>query len=243
MTLQHALNKNMTEQPFVRRIKSYVLRQGRMTLAQQRAMQQHWVRWGIDYSGCEQSLELLFGRQAPVILEIGFGNGEQLLHAALNEPEYNHIGIEVHQPGVGRLLNALEANQCTNAKVYCHDAIEVLTYEMPDQSIDQVRIFFPDPWPKARHHKRRLVQASLLELLARKLRPGGILHLATDWQNYAEHMLRVLEECVYFKKMADGEATAPQSHERIATHFERRGLKLGHRVCDFLYRRDESVSC
>lgn len=218
-----------------RPVRSYVLREGRITPAQQRAFDAHWSRYGVDFHGLPRDLDELFGRSAPHVLEIGFGNGEALAWAADNDPGRDFIGIEVHRPGVGRLMNALAASEATNARIYRHDAVEVLAQEIPASSLDEVRIWFPDPWPKTRHHKRRLVQTRFIELLATRMRPGGLLHLATDWRNYAEHMLEVMQaEPAWHNRVGD-EHYCERPDWRIETHFERRGLRLGHGVWDLLY--------
>jgi len=222
--------------PHERRIRSFVLRQGRITEAQSRAFDLHWARYGLEFAGHARDFVEPFGRQAQLVLEIGFGNGGQLVHAAKEEPGRDFIGIEVHRPGVGRLMNALAAEELSNVRVYCHDAVEVLQHEVADEALDEVRIYFPDPWPKKRHHKRRLVQASFVELLARKLRTNGVLHLATDWQDYADHMRAVLAAAMTFRPL-QAEAQVPRPAGRAETHFERRGLRLGHAVSDLLYQR------
>jgi tRNA (guanine-N7-)-methyltransferase len=219
------------------RIRSFVLRQGRITPAQQRAFDEHWVRFGLDFSGSVRDLDAAFGRSAPKIVEIGFGNGEQLLHAALSDPGRDYIGIEVHRPGVGRLLNLVAASGLGNVRVYRHDAVEVLEREIPPGSLAQVRIYFPDPWHKKRHHKRRLVQPDLVELVASRLAPGGQLHLATDWVPYAEQMLEVCSGCASLRNTSPGGDWVERPHWRSETHFERRGLKLGHGVRDLLFER------
>ena len=230
------MSEQSTEQKH-RHIRSYTLRQGRFTDAQQRAFDEHWARFGIDYTGKPRDFAATFGRVAPLVLEIGFGNGEQLRHAAQNEPGANHIGIEVHGPGVGRLLNALDADGATNVRVYRHDAVDVLTNEVADASLAQVRLYFPDPWPKKRHHKRRIVQPAFAALVARKLAPGGTFHLATDWENYKDHMLEVLDANPSFRNTAGKGGTAPCPPWRRDTHFERRGTKLGHGTWDLVYAK------
>src|SRR6478735_5918222 len=175
-----------------RRIRSFVLRQGRFTPAQQRAFDQHWSRYGLDYAGAPRDFAASFGRNAARVLEIGFGNGDQLLHSAQAEAERDFIGIEVHRPGVGRLMNGLAAAAVGNVRLYNHDAVDVLDREIAPASLDEVRIYFPDPWHKKRHNKRRLVQPEFLALLASRTAPGGRLHLATDWADYAEHIRDVL---------------------------------------------------
>ncbi|MEP6939568.1 MAG: tRNA (guanosine(46)-N7)-methyltransferase TrmB, partial [Rudaea sp.] len=168
-----------------RHIRSFVLRQGRFTPAQQRAFEQHWQRFGLDLGAAPPDWTTLFGRAAPLVLEIGFGNGEQLLHAGQHETQRDFIGIEVHRPGVGRLMNALAAHKVENVRLYNHDAIEVLHHCIAPGTLDEARIYFPDPWPKKRQQKRRLVQPDFVSLLATRVRVGGRLHLATDWEDYS----------------------------------------------------------
>lgn len=218
-----------------RRIRSFVLRQGRFSPAQQRAFEQAWPRFGIDYTGNQRDYDALFGRSAPKILEIGFGNGEALLFSSQRDPARDHIGIEVHAPGVGRLLNALVAANAGNVRVYRHDAFEVMGNEIGDGLLDEIRIYFPDPWHKKRHHKRRLVNPGFAALLARKLAPGGHLHLATDWQDYAEQMWDVLDATPGLANIAGLRGHVPRPDWRPQTHFETRGQKLGHGVWDLLY--------
>ncbi|MGH8183938.1 MAG: tRNA (guanosine(46)-N7)-methyltransferase TrmB [Rhodanobacteraceae bacterium] len=223
--------------PHPRTIRSFVLREGRITAAQQRAFAEHWARFGIDYSGAPRDLDALFGRHAPQVLEIGFGNGEALAWAGENDPARNYLGIEVHRPGVGRLMNALAARDARNVRLWNHDAVEVLRCEIPATSLDEIRIWFPDPWHKKRHHKRRLIQPAFVELLATRVKPGGLLHLATDWAEYALHMREVLagQASWRLREGESGESRRPVW--RIETRFERRGLKLGHAVTDLLYDR------
>ena len=227
----------MTEAPPHRAIRSFVLRQGRVTPAQQRAFETHWSRYGVEYEGRVRDFDALFGRRAPLVVEIGFGNGEQLHFAAANEPAANHVGIEVHGPGVGRLLNAVANDALENVRVYRHDAVEVLQHEVADGSLDAVRIYFPDPWPKTRHHKRRLVQPAFAALVSQKLRHGGLLHLATDWQDYAGHMLAVLDANASLRNRAGSGGFVERPPWRRETHFERRGRRLGHGVWDLVYER------
>ncbi|QFU77614.1 tRNA (guanosine(46)-N7)-methyltransferase TrmB [Halioglobus maricola] len=245
-----------------RPIRSFVLRTGRMTPGQERAYEEHWERWGLEHSAGA----LDFGREfnqsasraeasgvdapgvdapgvdapgvdAPRVLEIGFGMGASLVEMAAAAPEKNFVGIEVHKPGVGRLLHSMADAGVDNIRVYCHDAVEVLRDCIADGSLDTVQIFFPDPWHKKRHHKRRLIQPGFVADLIPKLKPGGVLHLATDWENYAEQMMEVLsaaqdlENCV-----GEGEYAARPEH-RPLTKFEARGERLGHGVWDLLFRR------
>ena len=219
-----------------RPIRSFVLRQGRITPAQQRAFVEHWRRFGIDHIGEPRDLDALFGRHAPRVLEIGFGNGEALAWAAANDPARDYLGIEVHRPGVGRLMNALAAQDARNVRIWNHDAAEVLRDEIAQAALDEVRIWFPDPWPKKRHHKRRLIQPAFVALLATRVKPGGLLHLATDWVGYARHMREVLATQPDWRARG-GSGNAGRPASRIETRFERRGLKLGHAVTDLLYER------
>ena len=221
----------------LRRIRSFVLREGRMTPAQQRAFETHWARFGIDYSGKTQDLDAHFGRHAPHVLEIGFGNGEALAWASEHDLARDYIGVEVHGPGVGRLMNALAARDAGNVRLYKHDAVEVLENELAPGALAEVRIWFPDPWHKKRHNKRRIVQPEFVALLATRVAPDGLLHLATDWEPYAQHMLEVMETAPDWRNALGPGRFAEKPAWRIETHFERRGLKLGHGVWDLLYRR------
>jgi tRNA (guanine-N7-)-methyltransferase len=232
--------KPFTVEPGHRAVRSFVLRQGRFTPAQQRAFDALWPRFGLDYQGSPRDFDSVFGRKAPRILEVGFGNGEALRHSAARDPERDHIGIEVHAPGVGRLLNALAQDDARNVRLYHHDAVEVLQNEVADAGLDEVRIYFPDPWHKKRHHKRRLVSPAFAALLVRKLAPGGRLHLATDWHDYAEQMWDVLDATPGLRNRAGPRGHVPRPDWRPQTHFEARGLKLGHGVWDLLYDRRDS---
>ena len=220
-----------------RRIRSFVLREGRITPAQQRAFDTLWTRYGLDYRGTTHDLDASFGRSASRVLEIGFGNGEALAWASEHDLERDFIGVDVHGPGVGRLMNALAARDASNVRIYKHDAVEVLEHEIAPASLAEVRIWFPDPWHKKRHHKRRLIQPAFAAILASRVAPGGLLHLATDWQGYAEHMLEVMEAAPGWRNPSGPASYADKPVWRIETHFERRGLKLGHGVWDLLYRR------
>ena len=233
--------KPFTVEPGHRAVRSFVLRQGRFTPAQQRAFEALWPRFGLDYAPSKgpRDFDAVFGRSAPRVLEIGFGNGEALRFGAAHDPGRDFIGIEVHAPGVGRLLNGLESDDLRNVRVYHHDAVEVLSGEIADASLDEVRIYFPDPWHKKRHHKRRLVQPEFVSLLVRKLAPGGRLHLATDWQDYAEQMWDVLDAEPGLRNRAGPRGHVPRPEWRPRTHFEARGLKLGHGVRDLLYDRQD----
>jgi tRNA (guanine-N7-)-methyltransferase len=220
-----------------RKVRSFVLRQGRFTDAQQRAFDELWPRFGLDYAGAPRAFDAAFGRKVPRILEIGFGNGEALRYSAQHDTARDHIGIEVHAPGVGRLLNALADDEAGNVRLYHHDAVEVLEHEIPDGTLDEVRIYFPDPWHKKRHNKRRLVNAEFAALLVRKLAVDGRLHLATDWQDYAEQMWDVLDATTGLANRAGARGAVARPDWRPQTHFETRGQKLGHGVWDLLYDR------
>lgn len=220
-----------------RRIRSFVLREGRQTSSQQRAITQAWPRFGVDYEGVPRDFDAVFGRAAQRVLEIGFGNGDALLHAASNDPARDFIGIEVHAPGVGRVLNSISAAQLSNLRVYRHDAVEVLEHEIHPGSLDEVRIWFPDPWHKKRHHKRRLVNPSFAALLASRLRSGGMLHLATDWRDYADQMWDVLDALPGFRNRFGIRGACARPDWRLQTRFETRGIGLGHGVWDLLYDR------
>lgn len=221
-----------------RPIRSFVMRSGRMTPAQERALQQNWVRFGIEADDTPLDWPALFDRDAPTVLEVGFGMGDSLLTMAQQEPEKNFVGIEVHRPGVGRLLNNVAKADARNIRVMREDAVTILERQVQPASLARVQIYFPDPWHKKRHHKRRLIQPELVELLASRLAPEGELHLATDWENYAEHMLDVLEASSDFSNVFGPGRYAPEPpHGRPETKFEQRGRRKGHGVWDLLYVR------
>ena len=228
----------MTQNEHPRSIRSFVTRSGRITEAQQRALQLLWPRYGIEFQpAAPLDLAAVFGRSAPRSAEIGFGNGENLTALAAAHRERDFLGIEVHRSGVGRVLLAAEAHGLANVRVICHDAVEVLEHQIPLQSLEEVLVLFPDPWPKKRHHKRRLVQGPFAELLATRLKPAGLLKLATDWEPYAEHMLEVLVACPLLKNQALDGRFVPRPAERAPTRFEKRGERLGHGVWDLCFRR------
>ncbi|HKS94197.1 MAG TPA: tRNA (guanosine(46)-N7)-methyltransferase TrmB, partial [Gammaproteobacteria bacterium] len=220
-----------------RTIRSFVLRQGRITRGQRTAFIRLMPRYGLDPAHGAFDFTSSFSRAARRTLEIGFGNGEMLLALARAQPGEDFIGIEVHRPGIGRLLLALDAEQLANVRVVCADAVEVLQRCVPDASLDAVLLFFPDPWPKKRHHKRRLVQAEFIALLAQKLKSGGRLQLATDWPDYAAQMLAVLNNSPAFSNCAADGGYAPRPAQRPPTKFERRGVALGHPVRDLAFVR------
>ncbi|MGM0785380.1 MAG: tRNA (guanosine(46)-N7)-methyltransferase TrmB [Pseudomonadota bacterium] len=224
-----------------RGIKSYVLRAGRMTQAQTRGLEEVWPRLGLTLADGRQDLDALFGRVAPRVVEIGFGMGASLIEQAERHPETDFIGIEVHAPGVGKLLDEADKRGLTNLRVYREDALAVLEQCLPEASLDGVQLYFPDPWPKKKHHKRRIVQPAFVALIRTRLKPGGTLHLATDWQAYAEWMAEVMEAAPGFANTATAE-TAPyvlRPAFRPLTKFEARGERLGHGVWDLIYRRTE----
>jgi tRNA (guanine-N7-)-methyltransferase len=219
-----------------RRIRSFVRREGRLTTGQQRALQTLWPRFGID-TGDRIDAQAQYGRIAPLTLEIGFGNGDTLLSLAGASPECDFLGIEVHRPGIGRLLHELELQQLHNVRVMCGDAVEILHSCLPAGSLHRVLLLFPDPWHKQRHHKRRIVQPAFIELLATRLAAGGVLHLATDWEDYARHMHAVMQEQTAFRNCAGAGKDSERPAWRPLTRFERRGQRLGHVVHDLLFER------
>lgn len=220
-----------------RSIRSFVTRAGRITVAQQRALDLLWPRYGLEFEPRVLDLDALFGRRAPRTLEIGFGNGENLASLAASHPERDFLGVEVHRPGVGRLMLSVEELGLTNVRILCHDAVEVLEEQIPPDSFDEVLVLFPDPWPKKRHHKRRLVQPPLVALVTSRLRPGGALRLATDWEPYAQHMLEVLTGCSQLANLSPQGNFIDRPADRPPTRFEKRGERLGHGVRDFAFRR------
>jgi tRNA (guanine-N7-)-methyltransferase len=225
------------ERPFMRPVRSFVLRAGRLTEGQKRALDELWPLYGIDDDKNQLDLEILFGNDHPVMMEIGFGNGDATWQMALAHPEENYLGVEVHRPGVGHLLLKLEENGIGNVRIACEDAVELLRQRIPRDSLAGVRIYFPDPWPKKRHHKRRIIQAPFIGLLAEKMQAGGILHMATDWEQYAEYMLEVMHNSRDFENLAQDGKVCPKPEWRPATKYEKRGERLGHSVFDLVFRR------
>lgn len=220
-----------------REIKSYVMRAGRMTEGQQRGLDHGWPKFGLLLADGLQDFDQVFARQAPRTLEIGFGMGHSLLEMAKAAPEQDFIGVEVHRPGVGALLSGLLSEDLKNVRVYSCDALEVLKTCVADASLDRLMLFFPDPWHKSRHHKRRIVQPEFAQLVRSKLKVGGVFHLATDWQPYAEHMLEVLNEAPGFANLSSEQTYVERPIERPVTKFERRGERLGHGVWDLKFVR------
>lgn len=218
-------------------MRSFVLRQGRLTDAQKRALDELLPRYGVAPGTDPIDFAALFKRESEVILEIGFGNGESLRQMAQNEPQRDFIGVEVHPPGIGHLLLALEEHAIENIRVAATDAVPFLQERIAPASLAAVRIYFPDPWPKKRHHKRRLIQPPFVRLLARCIRPGGILHLATDWQPYADHMLEVLAASPDFTNLSTQGDYCTRPDWRPETKYERRAGRLGHQIRDLLFER------
>jgi tRNA (guanine-N7-)-methyltransferase len=239
-TLHPALHCDMNNpQPCHRHVRSFVLRQGRITPAQEQAFGELWPRFGIDWKPGEPiDLPALFGNPSPVYLEIGFGNGEGLAEMASRNPNRNYLGIEVHRPGLGHLLLEIEKRGLTNLRLCRHDAVEVLSEGLAGASLAGVYLFFPDPWPKQRHHKRRILTPELVRLLARVIRPGGLFHTATDWEHYAQQMLRLLTATSdLFENNAPPGQFSPRPPKRPLTRFEKRGMRLGHQTRDLIFRR------
>ncbi|QOJ21919.1 MAG: tRNA (guanosine(46)-N7)-methyltransferase TrmB [Gammaproteobacteria bacterium] len=216
-------------------IRSFVLRQGRVSNAQRRACEMLLPTYGIPFSENLLDLDQVFGRPAPKILEIGFGMGESTAIIAQSHPENDYLGIEVHTPGVGSLLNQIEQHGLTNLRIIQHDAVAVLQHMLPSACLDGIHIFFPDPWPKARHHKRRLIQPAFVARLCSHLKPGGYLHVATDWEDYAMQILQVLSQEPQLSNTAT--EYAPRPDYRPLTKFEQRGIKLGHGVWDLIFQK------
>ncbi len=220
-----------------RKIRSFVRRPGRTTTGQRRALDALLPLYGLATDDTTLRFDQIFGRAAPVILEIGFGDGEALFTSAANNPGIDHVGVEIHEPGIGHLLMLVQRAGLDNVRIVMRDAVDVVKRQLPDACCDTVRILFPDPWPKKRHHKRRLVQPAFVAELARILKPGGLLHVATDWAHYAEHIRDVLAANAAFDALTPAEAAEIAASARPPTKFERRGQRLGHTVVDLYYRR------
>lgn len=222
---------------YVQKVRSFVKREGRLTKGQAKALEAFWPTMGLAHGQGKLNLTDVFGRSAPLVLEIGFGMGKSLVEMAANEPDKDFIGIEVHRPGVGTCMAEAHERGVTNLRVYEHDAVEVLADCIDDQSIDRLQLFFPDPWHKKRHHKRRIVQSEFVEKLRPKLKLGGVFHMATDWENYAEHMLEVMSNAPGYKNLSDTQTYVPRPDNRPLTKFEQRGHRLGHGVWDLMFER------
>ncbi|RTR34607.1 tRNA (guanosine(46)-N7)-methyltransferase TrmB [Shewanella atlantica] len=225
------------EGKYLRKVRSFVLREGRLTKGQAAAMEQHWPAMGLDYSPEPLDLKEVFGRDADTVLEIGFGMGASLVEMAKASPELNFIGIEVHKPGVGACLSVAGEAGVTNLRVFHHDAIEVLENSIVPGSLARVQLFFPDPWHKKRHHKRRIVQPEFAQLIRSTLKTGGVFHLATDWENYSEHMLEVMGAAEGYKNQSPTGDVVERPDHRPLTKFEARGHRLGHGVWDIMFER------
>ncbi|GAB2789355.1 tRNA (guanosine(46)-N7)-methyltransferase TrmB [Halomonas shantousis] len=220
-----------------RGVKSYVLRAGRMTVAQNRGLEEVWPRLGLTLEQGMQDLDALFGRHAPRVVEVGFGMGQSLIEQAEQHPDTDFIGIEVHAPGVGKLLDEADKRGLTNLRVYREDALEVLRRCLPEACLDTLQLFFPDPWPKKKHHKRRIVQPAFIELVRTRLKIGGLFHMATDWEPYAEQMAELMDQAPGYRNTATDGIFVPRPDFRPLTKFEVRGEKLGHGVWDLIYTR------
>ncbi len=218
-------------------VRSYVIRGGRMTEGQKGAFDRYWDQYGLSLYDGEISSDKAFNNNAPLIVEVGFGMGDSLLEMTKLETDKNFVGIEVHPPGVGRLINSAGKDEVKNLRVYMADAIDVLNDCFADNSIDRFQLYFPDPWHKKKHHKRRIVQTEFSNLILKKLKTGGVFHLATDWENYAEYMVEVLEPITGFENQAGKELFSPRPDYRPITKFEKRGERLGHGVWDLLYKK------
>ncbi|MEE4218367.1 MAG: tRNA (guanosine(46)-N7)-methyltransferase TrmB [Xanthomonadales bacterium] len=238
MNKRLAIQKDTTtEKARQRTVRSYVLRAGRVTEGQKRALEELWPVYGIEPANQPLDLASLFGNSQPVTMEIGFGNGDATWQMAKASPDRNYLGVEVHKPGVGSLLLRLEENGLENVRIASEDAVEFLEQRIPDGSLEGICIYFPDPWPKKRHHKRRIIQAPFVALMARKIRAGGLLHLATDWAPYAESMLEVMHPELDFENLSPAGDFCPKPEWRPPTKYEKRGQGLGHRVSDLVFRR------
>ena len=230
-------NETQQGEKYMRTVRSFVVRGGRMTEGQERAYSEVWPTMGLDVEQGMLDLTEVFGREAPVVLEIGFGMGDSLVAMAEAMPEKNYIGVEVHRPGVGRLLNNASEAGLTNMRVFCTDALDVLAKSIPDGSLETVQLFFPDPWHKKKHNKRRIVQPAFAETIRKKLRVGGQFHMATDWEPYAEHMMEVMTAAPGYENAEGQGQYAPQPEWRPVTKFQRRGERLGHGVWDLMFTR------
>ncbi len=227
----------MDRQEFKRTVRSFVRRTGRITESQQRALDELWPQWGVEYADEPLDLEQLYGRSAPLTVEIGFGNGDSLVQLAAEHPEHNFLGIEVHVPGIGHCLIAARKAGIENLRIVSHDAVDVLSRQIEAGSVSRLNLYFPDPWPKKRHHKRRILNPAFLEAVHGCLGPGGTFHIATDWQNYAEHIDELFAESPLFRLDERREHDGDQPLDRTATKFEKRGLRRGHRIWDWRYEK------
>ena len=218
-------------------IKSFIRRSGRLTSGQKNALEQYWPKYGLDFDPSKNSFQKIAQDFDTRKLEIGIGNGDALIDMALNDPRSLYLGVEVHKPGVGRCLNSIHANELSNVRLIAHDAIEVMQQMLPSQSLDRIYLFFPDPWHKKRHLKRRIVNQQFRDLAFELLKPGGCLHMATDWQDYAEYMARELMQDTRYLNRGNDDGYSPKPVYRPITRFEKRGVNLGHGVWDLIFER------
>jgi len=225
------------ENKHLRKIRSFVLREGRLTKGQQRSLDLFWPTMGLEHQAEQYDMTKVFGRASELVLEIGFGMGKSLVAMAKAAPDRDFIGIEVHKPGVGACLGEAETEGVSNLRLFEHDAVEVLRDCIADGSLSTVQLFFPDPWHKKRHHKRRIVQSEFVQMIRTKLKIGGVFHMATDWENYAEHMLEVMSAAEGYQNLASDGQYVPRPDHRPLTKFENRGVKLGHGVWDLMFKR------
>ncbi len=225
----------MNEAKSLRKIQSFVRRSGRLSKAQATALHELWPNYGVNLTGKQLDFVELFMNSYDVTLEVGFGNGDSLLEMATQQPQQNFLGIEVYEAGVGRLINEANKRRLSNLKIIKEDAVEVLQNHIPDDGLSKFQLFFPDPWHKKRHHKRRIIQMSFLDILAKKLKTGGIVHIATDWEDYAEHIMETLESHQHFKNTLGDHIYSPRPKHRPLTKFENRGQKLGHGIWEIIF--------
>ena len=225
----------MTEVKYLRKIQSFVKRSGRLSKAQSTGLNELWGDYGVNINEKILNFDELFLNKNDITLEVGFGNGDSLLEMAIQQPDQNFLGIEVYEAGVGRLINEASKNNLSNLKIIKEDAVEILTNNISDNSLSCFQLFFPDPWHKKKHHKRRIVQASFLDRLSKKLKNNGIAHIATDWENYAEHIMDTLESHPHFKNCAGDHIYSVRPKNRPLTKFENRSQKLGHGVWDIIF--------
>lgn len=225
------------EGKYIRTVRSFVKREGRLTKGQSHALENHWQDMGLNHQNELLDYSAVFGNENPVVLEIGFGMGKSLVEMAKNAPELNYIGVEVHRPGVGACIALAVEQEVTNLKVYEHDAIEVLADCIPDNSLTTVQLFFPDPWHKKKHHKRRIVKPEFVETIRQKLKVGGVFHMATDWENYAECMLEDMQSAPGYENLSETNDYVPRPDSRPLTKFENRGQRLGHGVWDLQFKK------
>ncbi|MDC9714671.1 MAG: tRNA (guanosine(46)-N7)-methyltransferase TrmB [Gammaproteobacteria bacterium] len=225
----------------MKKIQSFVKRSGRLTLGQKAGLTEFWVDYGVDLPEGKIDLDALFVKQQKVVLEVGFGNGDSLLEMAINTLDRNFLGIEVYEAGIGRLINEAHKRQLNNLKIIQADAVEVLTHHIENDSLDGFQLFFPDPWHKKKHHKRRIVNTDFLDILSQKIRQGGRIHMATDWEHYAVQMLDTLENHPHFKNTQNIPTYSPRPQYRPITKFERRGERLGHGVWDLIFTNEKRL--